>query len=224
MRTWTSGWLLVQVERLAASSRSPCRTARGRARLTADVVVAVRAVLLVEPGEVEHLLGLLVLAQLGVGDDAVAVGGLEGGSMCSIFSNVRSASSKSADAVQVDAQVVHGLEVVRVDRQGLLVGVDGLVEAVHLVERQADVEEPAAVVGVDGDGGAELLEGLLPLALLEELLRRSTRRSASFQSLVSMVWPLACSLELWCPRTTNATCNLISFPGAWQAARSSNSE
>ena len=58
-----------------------------------------------------------------------------------------------------------------VDLERGAVGLDRLVEPAHLVEGQADVEEPAAVVGVDGDGGAELFEGLLPAALLEELLR-----------------------------------------------------
>src|SRR6476659_9830167 len=51
------------------------------ARRQADphVVKAVVAVLLVKPGEVEHLLGPVVLAKLGIGQDATAVAGLEGG-------------------------------------------------------------------------------------------------------------------------------------------------
>ena len=62
----------LQIERLLpAVDRPVVLPARGQR--AAHVVIAVRAMLLVEPGEIEHLLGLFVVGQLGVGDDAVAV-------------------------------------------------------------------------------------------------------------------------------------------------------
>jgi len=72
--------------------------------------------------------------------------------------------------VEVDAEMVHRLQVGLVDGEGAAVGVDGLLVAAHLVEGEADVEEPAAVVGVDVGGGAEFLQRLRPAALLEQLL------------------------------------------------------
>ncbi len=84
---------------------------------------------------------------------------------------MRKASSEIADAMQIDAQVLQGLKVVGVDFEGVAVGFDGFVEALHLVERQSDIEEPPAVVGIDGDGGAEFLQRFEPAVLLEQLLR-----------------------------------------------------
>ena len=91
--------------------------------------------------------------------------------MASIRSKVAEGFLVIPDAMKVDAQVLHALQIVGVDFEALPVGVDGLVEAPHFVEGQSDVEEPAAVVGVDGDGGAEFFQRFGPAALLEQFLR-----------------------------------------------------
>ena len=90
--------------------------------------------------------------------------------MCSIFSKVLMACWKSADAVEIHAEAIHGLEIAGFDFEGLAVGVDGFFGSVEFVERDAEVVEPAGVVGIDGDGGAQLFHGFVELVLLEELL------------------------------------------------------
>ena len=141
------------------------------AEAAAHVVIAVRAVLLVEPGEVKHFLGLLVLAHVAVGDDAMAVGRLE--RRINRFHSLEGLQgfAEVADAMKVDAQMLHRLKIVGFDVDGFSIGVDRLFESFHFVERQADIKEPAAVVWIDGCGGAQLLQRLGPAALLEKLLR-----------------------------------------------------
>ena len=109
-----------------------------------------------------------MLAELGVGDDAVAVAGFEGGIDVLDLVERRQRLFEFADAMQIHSQSVHGLEIMRIDLQGLLVGVDRFFGAVQLIERQAEVEEPPRVIGIDGDGGLELIDGFLELALLVE--------------------------------------------------------
>jgi hypothetical protein len=161
---------VVQIQRLLPAEDRPVVLA-ALEEAASDVVVAVRAVLAVQPGEIKHLLGLVVVAQLAVGDDPVAVGRLE--RRVDLFDpgKRRQGLVVLADAVLVHAQVVHRLQVVGVDLERAVVGVDRLFEPFHLVQGQSGVEEPPPVVRVDGCGGLQLFERFLPAVLLEKLLR-----------------------------------------------------
>src|SRR5688572_27319426 len=72
--------------------------------------------------------------------------------------------------MQIETEVKQRLKVFGVDLERLCVRVDRLFMSAELVERQSDIEVPARVVRIDAGGGAELVEGFLPLALLEEFL------------------------------------------------------
>ena len=75
-----------------------------------------------------------------------------------------------ADADEVDAQVQQARHILAADLQGAGVGVGGLVEALQLVEGQAQAEQPFALLGAVIQGLAELVEGAFPLAGAEETL------------------------------------------------------
>lgn len=136
----------------------------------AHVVIAMGAIVFVEPGGIEHLLGELVIAALGVGDDAIAVAGLERGVDFFDADEGLDGLIDSACAEEVEADVIEGLEVVGVNFAGVLVSVESFFESTELVEDEAHIHEPGGVIGVDVGGEADFAQGLRPLALFEELL------------------------------------------------------
>jgi hypothetical protein len=134
------------------------------------VVIAIGAILLVQTGGVEHFLSLLMIAPLGKGNNAVAVGRLEG--WIDLLDSVEGFDCliEPAGAEEVEAEVIEGLNVAGVDLVGLLVGLEGLLIAAHLVEYEPHVEEPGRVVGIDICSETDFAQRFGPFALLKELL------------------------------------------------------
>ena len=169
MRTWTSPWAPWR-------SREPHPAIDGLVVEAAEVeaathvVIAVRTILLVEPGGVEHLLGEFVIAPLGIGDDAIAVRRFEGGVDALDLDESLDGLVEPTGAEQVNADMIERVQVVGIDGVGLAVSVEGFVEAAEFVEDEAHIEEPNAIVRIDVGSEADLVQGFGPLALLEELL------------------------------------------------------
>ena len=135
-----------------------------------DVEIATRAFLFVLAGDVEGLFGLLVIAHGGVDGDALAIGRLVGGIETGDMVEARQGLIKPSQPGLVYAHAVKGFDVVGLDAEGFGIGLQGLVIAAQLIQGEADVEIPGTVVGIHGDGGTELVQGLLPLLLGEEFL------------------------------------------------------
>ena len=163
------GVLVVEIQRaLPAIDRLVVQLASLKA--TPHRVKAIRALLLVQSGEVEHFLGLLVIAQFRVGGDAIAIGRLISRIKRLDPLEALNGILETTDAGQIHTKVIKSFEVIGLENECFLVGFDGFAETLHFIEGKSDVEEPGAVVGIDRNGGAEKLEGLGPLLLLEELL------------------------------------------------------
>jgi hypothetical protein len=59
--------------------------------------------------------------------------------------------------------------VLRIDRQHIFIRFDRLIVTAELVQRDAEIEKPGGVVGIDGGGGAQFDGRFLPAPLLEKL-------------------------------------------------------
>jgi hypothetical protein len=141
--------------------------------------------LLVQPGKVEHLLGGLVIAKLAVGEDAVAVAGLEAWVDNLNLLEGEQRVLKPPRRVLIQAQPVERLDVVRIDEQSLLVGLDRLIGSAQLVEGKSDIEEPGGVIGMLVAARSSS-RASCHLRCSNSSCARSTRRSASLQSFVSI--------------------------------------
>jgi len=137
-------------------------------------------------GDVEGFFGGFVVAHGGEDGDAFAVGGLVGGIEAGDLIKRFQGGIKLSQAGEVYSHAVKAFDVVGLDAEGFLVGLQGLVKAAQLIQREADVEVPGAVVGIHGDGGAKLVQGLLPLLLGEEFLCLFDTIFTSCQSFIVM--------------------------------------
>ena len=136
-----------------------------------DVVQAQGALGLDLTGEVEHRLGLVVVAHLRVGDDAIAVARLvRRVDLLNAF-EVLQGLPVTPQARVIHPQAVEYLHVVGLEFQRPLIGFGGLVEGPHGVQSQGEVEVPGGVVGIDVDGAPEFLGGRDVLARLVQLPR-----------------------------------------------------
>lgn len=106
-------------------------------------------------GEVEDEFGLVVVAELGVGGDAVAVAGVLVGLFFLSVVDVLKCLGGLAQSDEVHAQVQEGFVVVGLLGEDFAVGVGGFFVAGHGVEGEPEAEEPVALVGVDGECSAE---------------------------------------------------------------------
>ncbi len=136
-----------------------------------EVLVAQRALVADQPGQVEHLLGLVVLLEHGVGENAVAVGGFAVGvDAGKLFKGVDGFTA-AADLDEVDAKVFERLLIAAAQSEHAAKAVEGFAVAVHGFEGQAHAEVPFALTRIDADSGLEFGESLAPQAVLEKLLR-----------------------------------------------------
>src|SRR5207249_226323 len=107
-----------------------------------DVEIAAGAFFLVLAGDVEGFFGGFVLAHGGEDGDAFAVGrlvgGIEAGDLIERFEGL----VKLAEAGEVYPKAVKGFDVVGLDAEGFLVGLQSLVKAAQLIQGEADVEVP----------------------------------------------------------------------------------
>ena len=136
----------------------------------AYVEEAVRTILVQLLGEVEHFLGLVVFAELGVGDDSVTVGRLEIGMFAIDGLEDPQGFAEAPHPDQVDAQAGPQFQVFHAVVDRLLIGGDRLIVPIQLIQYKTAVPVPGAVVGVHFQGGVDLVEGLGPPTRLGQLL------------------------------------------------------
>jgi len=136
-----------------------------------DEVVAVGAFVDDLPGEVEHLLGRLVIAEAGERFDAqtvtlfaFAIGFVDA------FEGFNSAS-RLVGAVEVQRQVDHGFLIVAAQVENAFECLGGIAMPAQRFERQAHPEMPLALIGIHGKRALQFHERLIPLACLVKLVR-----------------------------------------------------
>ncbi len=127
--------------------------------------------LLVQPSGVKHLLGQLMLPELGVNDDSIAIRRL----VCRVD---RFDLLKGGHRLIVPAhtelrhpQVIQSRQIVRIDPGRLLIRLGRLFEPAHFVQDQPHIKEPGRIVGIDLRRQLQLAKRVVPFALLEEALR-----------------------------------------------------
>ena len=134
-----------------------------------DVGVRVFRVALL--GEVEHDLGLLVVAEPLVGVDAVDErGGVVGVEFFGGF-EVRDRFARLAGAEKVHADEDEHLWVIFLQVVAIGEGFGGVLVAARGFEGEAEVEVPLGAFGIDSDRFAERGFGVRPATVLKELVR-----------------------------------------------------